>query len=118
MGAGGSRGEGKCVLSMCLLVQVWAQPEGALHFPDPRGKAWSMHWRAQKAGAWKWAGWGWRRREGWTKDWFTRMEPSVLSTCDPEPLYPLPYLNLETAHEASHATISMLQMNKLRPRRI
>lgn len=58
------------------------------------------------------------KREGWIKDWVTRIEPSVLSTCDPEPLYPLPHLNLETAHEAGNATVPTLQMNILRPRKI
>lgn len=58
------------------------------------------------------------KREGWTEDWVTGMEPSDLFTCDPEPLYPLSHSNLETAHEAGHATIPMLQMNKLRPRKI
>lgn len=48
------------------------------------------------------------KKKGETSDWVTRMEPSVLSVCDPAPLYPLPYLSLETVHKAGNATIPIV----------
>lgn len=61
---------------------------------------------------------GLQKREGWTSDWVTRMEPSVFSTRDPEPLCPPPYLMLKTAHEAGNVTLPMLQMSILGQERV
>lgn len=59
-----------------------------------------------------------QKREGWTNDWVTSMEPSILSPCDLEPLYSLLYLILKRTHEVGDVTVPILQTSILRPRKV
>lgn len=76
-GARGSRDKGKPILSMCLL----AQARGSLVFPRPhvctcpgsRHVLEGTDHESLEVGSL-----GLQEREGWTSDWVSRKEPSVL----------------------------------------
>lgn len=60
------------MLSLCLLTQAWAQPEGALCFPDPTYMPAQAPGMRGRHGMWepgsKQVGAAAGEREGWTSD--------------------------------------------------